>query len=104
MGDVFGHLGCDCRAELDDAMRSIALHGRGAVVYLRAPHDATLGCRAGEGSPDTAVQILRELGIGTARVLNDDVIRFALEARGVRVTTPAIGENMDVTELSAATG
>ena len=102
MGDVFGQLGCDCGTQLDAAMRSIALHGRGVVVYLRAPHDATLGCRAGEGSPDTAVQILRELGIGTARILNDDRTRFALEARGIRVTTPATGEN--ITELSAAAG
>ena len=102
MGDVFGQLGCDCRAQLDAAMRSIALHGRGVVVYLRAPHDATLGCRAGEGSPDTAVQILGELGIGTAQVLNDDPTRFALEARGIRVTAPAIGEN--ITELSVASG
>jgi len=34
-GEVFGSLKCDCRDQLEQAMRMIAERGRGAVVYLR---------------------------------------------------------------------
>ena len=34
-GDVMGSLRCDCRAQLEKALRIIAEEGTGAVVYLR---------------------------------------------------------------------
>ncbi len=42
-GDVFGSHRCDCGAQLDDALRLIARHGAGAVVYLRGHEGRGIG-------------------------------------------------------------
>jgi 3,4-dihydroxy 2-butanone 4-phosphate synthase/GTP cyclohydrolase II len=42
-GDVFGSHRCDCGAQLDDALRSIAEAGRGVVVYLRGHEGRGIG-------------------------------------------------------------
>lgn len=34
-GDVFGSLRCDCRHQLDGAMKTIAEQGRGVILYMR---------------------------------------------------------------------
>ena len=34
-GDVFGSLRCDCRHQLDAAMKTIAKNGRGIILYMR---------------------------------------------------------------------
>jgi len=34
-GDVFGSLRCDCRNQLDAAMREVAQEGRGIILYMR---------------------------------------------------------------------
>jgi len=54
-GDILGSLGCDCGADLEKALRSIADEGCGAVVYLRG--------REGRGmdlAHNDAVNVLRE--------------------------------------------
>ncbi len=34
-GDAFGSLRCDCGPQLEESMKEIQAHGRGAIVYLR---------------------------------------------------------------------
>ena len=41
--EVFGSLRCDCKPQLDDAMRRIAEEGRGVVVYLRGHEGRGIG-------------------------------------------------------------
>jgi 3,4-dihydroxy 2-butanone 4-phosphate synthase/GTP cyclohydrolase II len=42
-GDVFGSRRCDCGTQLEDAMRLIAQHGSGVVVYLRGHEGRGIG-------------------------------------------------------------
>ncbi|MCW4355686.1 3,4-dihydroxy-2-butanone-4-phosphate synthase [Hoyosella sp. YIM 151337] len=53
-GDIFGSLACECRSRLREAMRTIAAHGRGVVLYLRSSEEA---------SSAVTTQILTDLGI-----------------------------------------
>lgn len=34
-GDAFGSLRCDCGPQLEESMKAVQEHGRGAIVYLR---------------------------------------------------------------------
>ena len=42
-GDVFASVKCDCGPQLQESMRRIAEHGRGAVVYLRGHEGRGIG-------------------------------------------------------------
>ena len=42
-GDVFGSMRCDCGAQLDWALKSIAEEGRGVVLYLRGHEGRGIG-------------------------------------------------------------
>lgn len=110
-GEVFGSLRCDCRAQLENALRRIAEEGRGVLVYLRGHEGRGIGlvnklrayalqdlgrdtvCANSDlGLPidardyGIAVEILRDLGVGRVRLMtnNPDKIH-ALEAAGVVV-------------------
>jgi len=115
LGDVTGdgvlaRLRCDCRAQLDAAMERIAREGRGVIVYLvqegrgiglgnkvRAyqlqdeGHDTVdanlaLGFDADHRSYDLAAGILRDLGVGSVRLMTNNPQKIAgLEATGVVV-------------------
>ena len=41
--EVFGSMRCDCKPQLDDAMRRVAAEGRGVVVYLRGHEGRGIG-------------------------------------------------------------
>jgi 3,4-dihydroxy 2-butanone 4-phosphate synthase/GTP cyclohydrolase II len=41
--EVFGSMRCDCKPQLDDAMRRVAEEGRGVVVYLRGHEGRGIG-------------------------------------------------------------
>jgi len=41
--EVFGSLRCDCKPQLDDAMRRVAAEGRGVIVYLRGHEGRGIG-------------------------------------------------------------
>ena len=41
--EVFGSLRCDCKPQLDDAMRRVAEEGRGVIVYLRGHEGRGIG-------------------------------------------------------------
>jgi len=111
-GDVFGSLRCDCGPQLHAAMRTIAEHGRGVVLYVRghegrgigllhklkayelqeAGHDTVdanleLGLPADARDYGTGAQILADLGVRGMRLLtNNPAKRAGLEGYGIRMT------------------
>ena len=110
-GDVFGSRRCDCGPQLEQSLRMIAAHGRGAVVYLRGHEGRGIGLAAKiaayalqEQGYDTvdanhelglpadqrdytdAAAILGELGVNQVRLLtNNPAKRTALAEAGIAV-------------------
>jgi 3,4-dihydroxy 2-butanone 4-phosphate synthase/GTP cyclohydrolase II len=110
-GDVFGSLRCDCGAQLDAALATIAAEGRGVVLYLRGHEgrgigllpklqayqlqdrgadtvdaNLSLGLPADARDYGTAAQILTDLGVHTMRLLtNNPAKRTSLEGYGLRI-------------------
>jgi 3,4-dihydroxy 2-butanone 4-phosphate synthase / GTP cyclohydrolase II len=111
-GDVFGSHRCDCGPQLDEAMERIVAEGRGVVIYLRGHEGRGIGLVAKlqayqlqDGGRDTvdanldlglpadarhygtATQILRDLGVGSVRLLTNNPAKVTnLEHYGVPVT------------------
>jgi 3,4-dihydroxy 2-butanone 4-phosphate synthase/GTP cyclohydrolase II len=110
-GDVFGSSRCDCGPQLDEAMERIVEEGRGVVVYLRGHEGRGIGLLAKlqayqlqDGGRDTvdanldlglpadarhygaASQILKDLGVGSVRLLTNNPAKTqGLDAYGVPV-------------------
>jgi 3,4-dihydroxy 2-butanone 4-phosphate synthase/GTP cyclohydrolase II len=110
-GDVFGSRRCDCGPQLAESMRRIAEEGRGVVVYLRGHEGRGIGLAAklrayqlqdaGRDTVDAnldlglpadarhygaATQILRDLGIGSVRLMtNNPEKTTSLRAYGIDV-------------------
>jgi GTP cyclohydrolase II len=110
-GDVMGSLKCDCRDQLEAALRFVASQERGAVLYLRqegrgiglankirayALQDAgldtveanhALGFQDDERRYDVAAQMVRELGIRSVRLITNNPKKVeGLRALGVEVS------------------
>ena len=124
-GDVFHSLRCDCRAQLEIALKSIAQEGRGLLVYehqegrgigllnkLRAyelqDHGADtveanerLGFEPDLRSYELPAAILRYFGLKSVRLLsnNPDKVQ-AVEAAGVQVAerVPCLAVVLDTRE------
>ena len=110
-GDVFGSARCDCGPQLQEAMQRVVEAGRGVVVYLRGHEGRGIGLLAKlqayqlqDGGRDTvdanlelglpadarhygtATQILKDLGIGSVRLMTNNPEKVAsLEDYGIAV-------------------
>jgi len=125
-GDVMGSLKCDCRDQLEAALRYIGHAERGAVLYLRqegrgiglankirayALQDAgldtveanhALGFEDDLRSYDVAAQMIEELGIRSIRLLSNNPRKWqGLSRYGIEVEARIplkVGENPHNTE------
>ncbi len=110
-GDVFGSARCDCGPQINEAMDLIVKEGRGVVIYLRGHEGRGIGLLAKlqayqlqDGGRDTvdanldlglpadarhygaASQILRDLGVGSVRLMTNNPDKTeGLESYGVPV-------------------
>ncbi|HEU4566700.1 MAG TPA: bifunctional 3,4-dihydroxy-2-butanone-4-phosphate synthase/GTP cyclohydrolase II [Marmoricola sp.] len=111
-GDVFGSRRCDCGPQLEEALHAVAAAGRGIVVYLRGHEGRGIGLVAKlqayqlqDGGRDTvdanldlglpadarhygaATQILRDLGVGSVRLMTNNPAKVRnLEDYGIHVS------------------
>ena len=124
-GDVFHSLRCDCRAQLELALETIAREGRGLLIYepkegrgigllnkLRAYELQDQGADTVEANEQLGFEadlrgyqlpgaILRDLGIEAVRLMSNNPEKIAaLEAAGVQVVerVPALVAPVDSTE------
>lgn len=112
-GEVFGSLRCDCRPQLEAAMKHIAQEGRGAIVYMRghegrgiglvqklrayAQQDGgadTIEANALLGLPidarryDAAACMLRSFGVHRIRLLTNNPLKMAaMQEMGIEVVS-----------------
>ena len=121
-GDVFHSLRCDCRAQLELALKMIAEEGRGMLVYeakegrgigllnkLRAYElqdagadtveaNQQLGFEADLRNYELPAEVLRYFGLTEVRLLSNNPEKInALEMAGVRVTEriPCVVEHVE---------
>jgi 3,4-dihydroxy 2-butanone 4-phosphate synthase/GTP cyclohydrolase II len=110
-GDVLGSIRCDCGAQLQTAMRRIAAEGRGVLLYLHqegrgiglankirayelqdegfdtVEANERLGFKPDQRDYGMGVQILREIGIRSMRLLSNNPRKLVgIQGYGLEVT------------------
>lgn len=114
-GEIFGSQRCDCQAQLHAALQAIADEGQGVLLYLpqegrgiglagklqayrlqEQGYDTIeanehLGYPADARTYNSAVEILRDLGIASARLLTNNPVKLqALRERGIAAERVAL--------------
>ncbi len=109
-GDVMGSLRCDCRDQLEAALRALGTHDRGLLLYMRqegrgiglinkirayalqdrgldtVEANLALGFRDDERDYEVAAAMLQALGVRSVRLLTNNPSKvIELERHGVRV-------------------
>ncbi|MEW2504775.1 bifunctional 3,4-dihydroxy-2-butanone-4-phosphate synthase/GTP cyclohydrolase II [Amycolatopsis sp. NPDC047767] len=110
-GDIVGSLRCDCGAQLEQALRTIAAEGAGAVVYLRGHEGRGIGlahkirayalqetgldtvdANTAQGLPvdsrsyGVGAQILADLGITRLRLITNNPAKYGgLDGYGLEI-------------------
>jgi GTP cyclohydrolase II len=129
-GDVFHSLRCDCRAQLEIALETIAAHGRGLLIYeqqegrgigllnkLRAYElqdggadtveaNVRLGFESDLRSYQLPGHILRYFGLTSVRLMSNNPEKVAaVESAGVAVAerVPCIADDVDTRAAYLAT-
>jgi GTP cyclohydrolase II len=129
-GDVFHSLRCDCRAQLEIALETIAAHGRGLLIYehqegrgigllnkLRAYElqdagadtveaNVRLGFESDLRSYSLPGQILRYFGLTSVKLMSNNPEKIAaVEAAGVAIAerVPCIADELDTRAAYLAT-
>jgi len=70
LGDVFGSLLCDCRAELDAAIGRIVALGCGVIVYAQPARPSFMQCPRGQVFTQPGITgLLRAIGVRPPRAL-----------------------------------
>jgi 3,4-dihydroxy 2-butanone 4-phosphate synthase/GTP cyclohydrolase II len=97
LGDAFGSLLCDCRAQLDAAVDAICAEGSGVIVYGKPAHPGALLRCAREEPIDSvlAAGLLRACGVGPLRLsggtraLAEELRACGLEIDGEVLSAPS---------------
>jgi len=114
-GEIFGSQRCDCQAQLHAALHAIAEEGQGVLLYLpqegrgiglagklqayrlqeqgydTIEANERLGYPADARTYNSAVEILRDLGISSARLLTNNPVKLqALRERGIAAERVAL--------------
>jgi GTP cyclohydrolase II len=110
-GDVMGSLRCDCRDQLEVALRALGSQERGLLLYLRqegrgiglinkvkayalqdrgldtVDANLALGFRDDERDYSVAAHMLVSLGVGSVRLMTNNPNKIQqLEQHGIRIT------------------
>jgi 3,4-dihydroxy 2-butanone 4-phosphate synthase / GTP cyclohydrolase II len=114
-GEIFGSQRCDCQAQLHAALHAIAEEGQGVLLYLpqegrgiglagklqayrlqeqgydTIEANERLGYPADARTYNSAVEILRDLGIASVRLLTNNPVKLqALRERGIAAERVAL--------------
>lgn len=88
VGAAIGSRACNCQARLERAMETVSRQG-GVIVHLPRPEAHDVRGHDAEGvsvtDAELTAMVLRALGVGRARVLDDDELRRGLGEHGIEV-------------------
>ena len=84
-GDVFGSLRCDCRLQLEQAMRQIAAAGAGILLYEQQ-EGRGIGLMAKLRAYELPAEVLKLMGVKAVRLITNNPEKVAaLETAGIAV-------------------